>query len=36
MSVLFLYALVKSALLVSVKGGVEWRGTFYATEVLKS
>ncbi|MFQ3599107.1 MAG: glycosyltransferase family 2 protein [Chloroherpetonaceae bacterium] len=35
MSVLFLYALVKSALLVSVKGGVEWRGTFYATEVLK-
>lgn len=35
MSILFLYALVKSALLVSVRGGVEWRGTFYATEVLK-
>lgn len=35
MSLLFLYALVKSALLVSVKGGVEWRGTFYKTEVLK-
>ncbi len=36
MSMLFLFALVKSALLVSVKGGVEWRGTFYTTEVLKS
>ncbi len=35
MSLLFLYALVKSAWLVSVKGGVEWRGTFYTTEVLK-
>lgn len=36
MSVLFLFAFVKSALLVSVKGGVEWRGTFYATDVLRA
>ncbi len=35
MSVLFLYALVKSAVTVSFRGGVEWRGTFYPSEVLK-
>ncbi len=35
MSVLFLYALVKSAVMVSFRGGVEWRGTFYPSEVLK-
>jgi hypothetical protein len=36
MSVLFLYALIQSAVMVSFKGGVEWRGTFYPSEVFKS
>ncbi len=36
MSVLFLYALIQSAVMVSFKGGVEWRGTFYPSAMLKS
>lgn len=36
MSLLFLYALLKSAFLVALKGGVEWRGTFYATDILRA
>lgn len=35
MSVLFLYAMVRSAVQITVQGGVVWRGTFYSIEVLR-
>jgi glycosyltransferase involved in cell wall biosynthesis len=36
MSVLFMYALVRSAVIITQRGGMEWRGTFYPLRVLKS
>lgn len=34
-SLLFLYALVSSAVKITLRGGVEWRGTFYPIAMLK-
>lgn len=36
MAMLFLYALVRSAVQITWQGGVEWRGTFYPVSVLRA
>ncbi len=35
-SLLFLYALISSAVKITLRGGVEWRGTFYPIALLKA
>jgi glycosyltransferase involved in cell wall biosynthesis len=36
MSLLFLYGFLKSAIGITLRGGVEWRGTFYSIDVLRN